>query len=95
MRRIKELEKKVNKEKKKSNAVLSGFQGYLSSRHLKKVPMGLESPDTSFEGVSLKKKKSRKKFRKAIKSALHQQDLDNIKKIKTVSIDLWKPNFSN
>ena len=64
MRRIKELEKKVNKEKKKSNAVLSGFQGYLSSRHLKKVPMGLESPDTSFEGVSLKKKKSRKNKKK-------------------------------
>ena len=85
---MKELEKKVNKEKKKSNAVVSGFQGFLSSRNLQKYPLDLESVESSFDSVHLKKKKSRKRFKRAVKTALREQDLDKVNMLKDVSLKI-------
>jgi hypothetical protein len=95
MRRIQELEqelrsseKKIRSSKKKSTAVLTGFEGYLSSRRIQKVPLRIESESSvDFGEINLKKKKSRRRFKKAVKAALVEQDLENVTKLKNVSVN--------
>lgn len=57
----------------------------LSQRQLAKVPLKIEDNDSSSEDVTLVKKKSSKRLKKATKKLLASQDILNIERVKKVS----------
>jgi hypothetical protein len=72
---------------------VSGFQGVLSSRLKSIVPLKMETDDSSFEAVPLKRMKSKKRFSNAVKSVILHKDLDKINKLKSVSDLMFKRFF--